>query len=171
MKPLLTLATLLALPLFTGCTTDDVIAATRGPLVAPAIADARRASPSALERSLHRRVDEYRTSRGLPPLAFNSKMTELAREHSRDMARRGRIDHQGYNTRIAALRNSGAASTATENVAHTRGAPDVTRSMLQYWINSPPHRSNMTRAEDRKSGVGFAQGSDGSWYATQLFGN
>lgn len=49
--------------------------------------------PAAVERALHRRVNEVRAARGRRPLRWSDALRVLALRHSRDMARRGYFSH------------------------------------------------------------------------------
>ena len=60
-------------------------------------------------------------------------MRALALEHSRDMARRDHLDHDGFNSRV----RRGARA---ENVAY--GYKTEAATMAQWW-QSPPHAANM----------------------------
>ena len=164
---LLALITLAAILPISGCVTDNAIQKVARPVQQPSRRDGFAADPSTLERSLHQRIDKYRRSQGLAPLAFNSKTADLARAHSQNMANSGSLNHNGRSNRIAQLRQSGF-STVTENVTVSRNETDVTRAMLRNWIQSPQNQ-NLTNPSDKQAGVGVAQAPDGTWYGTALF--
>lgn len=56
-----------------------------------------------------------------------------------------------------------------ENVAYSLGHPDPARIMVEGWMNSPGHRSNILNASFTHSGLGVALDKDGAYYGTQVF--
>jgi len=81
---------LLALFVFVGCTP---------PVGQPAAADARgepsqpRFSDAALARAVHAETNRVRRGRSLAALTWEGRLEDVARDYSRDMARRGFFDH------------------------------------------------------------------------------
>ena len=128
-------------------------------------------SPVQIEREVFDRVNDYRRSRGLAALERDGKMNQLAREHSRRMAARGNLSHRGSGGRFRSLQ---AAPTSlisfAENVAYNFGHAKPGEVAVQGWLRSQGHHRNILRANDRLTGIGVAEASDGSWYLTQLFG-
>ncbi len=120
MKPFLALLALASILPLTGCVTDRVVETAARPIQQPSRRDAFSADPSALDRSLHRRIDEYRRTQGLGPLAFDPNMADLARGHSEAMASAGSINNNGRSRRLAQMRQFGVP-TVSEIVAVSRG--------------------------------------------------
>ena len=118
------------------------------------------ASVTELELSVHRLVNEHRTAQGLKPFAFSSKISDIARVHSEDMAR-GRVGfgHDGFGSRAA---HSGGKA---ENVAYNRTA----RGAVSSWLGSPGHRRNIEGSYNL-TGIGIAPGRRGGYLFTQIFG-
>ena len=60
-------------------------------------------------------------------------------------------------------------TTGSENVAWRTAGGDTGALIFDQWLNSPGHYKNMTDPNVNSIGIGFAQTSDGRWYATQNF--
>jgi hypothetical protein len=56
-------------------------------------------------------------------------------------------------------------SVIVENVAMNAG-PDYPKMAFEQWKKSPPHNSNMLKAELTHAGFGFAKSKKGLWYIT-----
>lgn len=140
--------------------------------VDPAPAAARTSmSPEQAEREVYQRVNQYRRSRGLPEQALDARMSQLARDHSRRMASRGKLSHRGSDDRFSKLQGEPVQLISfAENVAFNLGHANPAEKAVDGWIGSSGHRRNMTRREDQLTGIGAAVAGDGSWYFTQLFG-
>lgn len=148
------LLVLVALPLFVlSCSkTDSNPAGPSTPTATP-------------EQQTHARINEYRTSKGLPALVWSDVIAAQARQHSQNMASGATaFGHEGFNDRVAVIRQTIAWSGAAENVAM---APSVD-SAVQGWLNSPGHRANIEGNYDL-TGIGSANGSAGMVYFTQIF--
>lgn len=87
-----------------------------------------------------------------------------AKRHARNMARKRDIWHQDLRKVLAKcdMRMVG------ENVA--MGYRSGRSVVNQGWMKSPGHRENILRRQYRRSEVAAIKGSDGRWYAVQLFG-
>ncbi|RJP80055.1 MAG: CAP domain-containing protein [Candidatus Zixiibacteriota bacterium] len=159
--------------------------------------DVVQASPAIDLRTLERAVLEFtnqeRARQDLPPLAWDSTLAAIAREHSRDMAENGYLSHQnlqgegptgrarrhGYDVTkplgegrfsIGVAENLGQMPTGN---VRGRGyvapnARSVARALVEAWMESPEHRRNLLGKDHDRLGVGAA--FDGTYYlATQNF--
>lgn len=104
-------------------------------------------------------VNDTRQRTEAQNLRLSERLSELARRHSRQMARRGELFHsdlrrlfRGFNYRMVG-----------ENVGYG-GSLD---QLLQAFLDSPPHRQNLL-GQWRKTGVGVYE-QDGRVWITQLF--
>lgn len=123
---------------------------------------------TAAETDVHDQVNAYREGLGLAPLELDPLLGELAREHSDGMARGAvAFGHDGFEARADAILEAGA-SAAGENVAYNGGFDDPNTEAVQGWIGSPDHEANM-RGPFTHSGVGIAEGDDGTTWFTHLF--
>ena len=105
--------------------------------------------------------NEMRAAYGLPPLTWNQQLWQAAQAHARDMAANdltGHIGSDGSNPeqRIRAAGFDG--STFAENVGYA-WATDAQylwthRDMVNWWMNSPPHRANILNPNFTQIGMG-----------------
>jgi uncharacterized protein YkwD len=122
-----------------------------------------------VEWAFHQAINAHRARSGLPPLAFDNQLADLARRHSRDMAS-GAVEfgHGGFDARWKALEGRRFRSFA-ENVATNNYSRDATvQRAVTGLLNSPPHRKNID-GQFSVTGVGVAVTPSGEWYFTQLF--
>ncbi|KJH69756.1 CAP domain-containing protein [Aliterella atlantica] len=124
-------------------------------------------SIDAVEKAIYSQVNQYRASRGLPPLTANTRMSEQARIHSQNMAS-GKVafGHQGFAGRVTAV--AIPYSSAAENVAYNQGYSDPATQAVQGWIKSTGHRQNM-EGNFNLTGIGVATNAKGQYYFTQMF--
>ncbi|HMU40667.1 MAG TPA: CAP domain-containing protein [Pseudomonadota bacterium] len=124
------------------------------------------------EAELHRLLNRDRKQAGLPALIADPVLSQIARAHSEEMARRSSVTHHSPTTgtpedrvRRAKLRYSIVA----ENLAQAPTEEEAERSLLE----SPGHRRNILDRSLTRVGVGvaFATTLQGKrqLYATQLF--
>ena len=126
-------------------------------------------------------VNNYRKSKGSGPLLGHPALNRMAEQHSEYMREnRGKfnldgknISHMGSEGRaLAAMRMYHFTSTS-ENVAATPKASSVPQSaanLVTLWVHSPDHEAAMKNPEYTHTGVGIVTDSDGTIFATQLFG-
>lgn len=124
-------------------------------------------SVDAIEKAVYNKVNQYRASKGLPPLSTNPRMSEQARIHSQNMAS-GKVSfgHQGFGQRVTAV--AIPYSSVAENVAYNQGYSDPATVAVQGWIQSSGHRQNM-EGNFNLTGIGVATNANGQYYFTQLF--
>ena len=95
-----------------------------------------------------------------------------SRESTTDMARRRYLAHvnpEGLNP-VQRIQTAGidGFTLAAENAGLTNRA-EPARAILDGWIASPVHRSNLHAPPFNHTGVGIAQAADGTFYFTQLY--
>ncbi|MBF2005642.1 CAP domain-containing protein [Chlorogloeopsis fritschii PCC 9212] len=129
---------------------------------------AQTLSTSAIEQSVHEKINAHRATKGLSALTRNSSIDSQARTHSRNMAN-GSVPfgHQGFSDRV---KNTGLSySAAAENVAYNCGYSDPATQAVKGWLNSSGHRRNI-EGNYKLTGIGVAATSDGKcFYFTQIF--
>lgn len=109
-------------------------------------------------------VNEHRASVGCSALRWNGDVAEVALAHSQDMIDRDFFDHTNPDGDSPADRLRSAEidyRRMAENIA--RGF-DTGASVLDAWLGSPGHRTNIENCQLEEHGVGLA---DGHW--THLF--
>jgi uncharacterized protein YkwD len=99
-------------------------------------------------------ISGYRSNNGLPAVALDPKLMELAEAQAALMAKRDKLDHGAGKPFVARLKASGYdAKTAAENIGagyHTLA------EAFSGWRDSPPHRSNMLLGGATRIGIAAA---------------
>lgn len=91
-------------------------------------------------------ANAQRAVSGLESLAWDPVLAGLARDHAEDMARRGEMDHAGFEERFRAS----GYRLCVENVARSQAdAP----TLVRLWMDSPGHKANLLRPELRLAGA------------------
>src|SRR5262245_3340936 len=156
---------------------DVAAGAARTPAPAKGVAPPARAPAAArpdlagIESEIVARVNRYRRSEGLPALASDGRIAEIARAHSREMASgKTGFGHDGFRDRTRAVDRRIPYRSVAENVArHRRRATgEIPAVAVQGWVGSWGHRHNI-EGKYSLTGVGAALGPDGSIYLTQIF--
>lgn len=144
---------------------------------------------SAIERAIHREINEVRAERNLSLLSWDASLAEIARYHSRDMIERGYFAHTGpdgetmgdryeqfgYECRVP--KGDGSYATGGENIAYVYAsqyddADAVAARIVDLWMDSRGHRENILREYWENEGIGVRLGTvDGERrvYVTQNF--
>ena len=123
-----------------------------------------------LEKRMLDLVNKERQANGLPPLAPDPEMTEVARHHSADMFARGYFAHdtpEGVSP-FDRMHEAGVRFlTAGENLAL---APTIEVAHTGL-MNSPGHRANILRREFGRLGIGVMDGGMRGLMVSQEFRN
>lgn len=125
-------------------------------------------TPAAAEQTIFRLLNADRARAGLPPLAWNAELAEVARGHSADMAAHGFFGHVSPTTGSAADRARRAGIDAMlilENVARAFTPGEAERGLM----NSPGHRANILSREATEVGVGVVLDPSHELLVTQMF--
>jgi uncharacterized protein YkwD len=124
------------------------------------------------EERLARMVNRDREKHGLPPLAMDERVTEVARAHSRAMRDTGVVAHISPTTGSAGdrVRAGGIKSAVVlENLARARSVGEAEEGLM----NSPGHRANILSRDVTHMGLGVVLGGDMAGmrelFVTQLF--
>jgi len=123
-----------------------------------------------LEAQMLDLVNGERAANGLPPLAADPELTEVARRHSADMFARGYFAHDTPEGRTPFDRMREANVrflTAGENLAL---APTLSIAHTGL-MNSPGHRANILRAQFGRVGIGIMDGGMRGLMVSQEFRN
>lgn len=110
-----------------------------------------------LERAMGERLNRDRAGNGLPPLAWDRDLADVARYHAADMREHRFFAHDSprsgsLDDRMAA--SGYLASVARENLAE---APDVDRAQ-DGLLRSPGHHANIMAKDVTHVGVGIVRG-------------
>ena len=123
-----------------------------------------------LETQMLGLVNEARAENGLPPLAPDPELTEVARRHSADMFARGYFAHDTPEGRTPFDRMRDAKVrflTAGENLALAPTVSIAHRGLM----NSPGHRANILRSQFGRVGIGIMDGGMRGLMVSQEFRN
>ncbi len=115
-------------------------------------------------------VNKERTSRGIKALAFDSKLKEVGRLHSKDMFERGYFSHyspEGESVADRAAKEGVDFLVIGENLAF---APNLELAHNGL-MNSEGHRANILSPDFGKIGIGVIDGGIYGKMFTQVFTN
>ena len=101
---------------------------------------------SLYSQALLEQINSYRKEHDLPPLRFDSRLIELAREHSFFMSQQKRLSHLQFNERF---QRSGSR-LCVENVG---SGSTYALKQFRAWQASPDHDRNMLVADIHKAGI------------------
>lgn len=130
---------------------------------------ARADDVGALEQQVHDLINRHRRSMGLNPLNYNEEVADIARRHSRDMARGSvGMGHEGAEERGRVLLRTITYTEFAENVgANNHSVSSTAQTAVTGWLNSPGHRANLEGKFDL-TGIGIAHNGR-TFFFTQLF--
>jgi len=111
------------------------------------------------------KVNELRSGLGLQPVTRYQELDAVAQDWSEQQAAANNMSHRPDFTSVYPK----GWTTGSENVAWRTAGGDTGALIFDQWLNSPGHYKNMTDPDVNSIGIGFAQTSDGRWYATQNF--
>ena len=111
------------------------------------------------------KVNELRSSLGRQPVTRYQELDAVAQDWSEQQAAANNMSHRPDFTSVYPK----GWTTGSENVAWRTAGGDTGAQIFNQWLNSPGHYKNMTDPDVNSIGIGFAQTSDGRWYATQNF--
>ena len=134
----------------------------------------RRQDAAEAERELLVLINRDRAAAGLPELTRDARLQEIARSHSRDMARTGEVFHVSAKSgstedRVRAAQVSPFPRTLAENAGRAFSTVEVEHGFM----GSPGHRANVLNPDITHVGIGVAVGeAEGGvvpLFFTQLF--
>ena len=111
------------------------------------------------------KVNELRSGLGLQPVTRYQELDAVAQDWSEQQAAANNMSHRPDFTSVYPK----GWTTGSENVAWRTAGGDTGALIFDQWLNSPGHYKNMTDPNVNSIGIGFAQTSNGRWYATQNF--
>jgi len=120
-----------------------------------------------LERQMWRRLNADRARAGRAPLAFASRLSDIARGHSLDMRDGSFFDHVSPRTGDLERRLDVAGYVALEMRENLALAPTVDRAQDNL-LESPGHRANIMAGSVTHLGVGIVA-SERGLFVTQVF--
>lgn len=113
-------------------------------------------------------LNEYRIDQKLKPLTYSAVIEEIAKEHSKGMAKRTRaFSHLGMGQRCRQIKKRLAPYKICGEII-AMGQPDL-KSLLRAWINSPKHHKELSHASYTATALGIYKDDQGVIYWTQIF--
>ena len=120
-------------------------------------------------------INQYRASKGVPPLMVSERLTNSSEWYSADMANKDytRLDHVDSLGRTIKQRIEAFGYTYNtywgENIAW---GFSTGKAAFDWWKNSPSHNTNMLNPNFKVLGIGKASNSGSTWghYWTTDFG-
>jgi uncharacterized protein YkwD len=125
-------------------------------LALPAAACIVPSNASALQAEVLTNINVQRKAQGLGPLKLSPKLDKAAQGHACDNAARRSISHDSSDggTLTTRLKRAGYKfRAAAENTG--RGFGTGTRA-VEWWMNSPKHRTNILYPRVKDVGIGIA---------------
>jgi uncharacterized protein YkwD len=126
-----------------------------------------------LEADFTRSVNAERAAAGLPALAVDGTLVNIARLRSNDMASRNYFSHTSPEgqTAFTLLDQWGVSySWAGENLARNNYPLEETVAVaVRDLMASPPHRANILSPNYTRIGIGYAEDASGMRYYTMIF--
>ncbi|HWO97167.1 MAG TPA: CAP domain-containing protein [Bacillus sp. (in: firmicutes)] len=129
---------------------------------------ATASSVSEFEKKVVELVNQERQKQGLSALQLDTKLSDVAREKSKDMMNKNYFSHTSptYGSPFDMMKQFGIDyRTAGENIAKGQQTPE---EVMNGWMNSDGHRKNILSPNFTHIGVGYVEGG-GSTYWTQMF--
>ncbi|NET40675.1 CAP domain-containing protein [Okeania sp. SIO2B3] len=122
-----------------------------------------------LEKSVFAQINQYRQSKNLPVLYWNSTIAQQSRIHAEQMANgQTTFSHDGFKERVKVISQQIPYKSAAENIANNMGYSNPGEKAVEGWIKSPGHHKNMV-GDYNLSGIGIAQNSEGTYFFNQIF--
>ncbi|MBN1989899.1 MAG: CAP domain-containing protein [Bacteroidales bacterium] len=111
-------------------------------------------------------VNRHRTKLGLDTLTHEPFVSEVSKEHSKNMAK-GKVgfSHDGFENRAKRIIKEFGGSGFAENIAF--GQPTA-QQVTEGWLKSPGHKANI-EGDFTHIGVGLYADKKGTIYYTQIF--
>ena len=122
------------------------------------------------EQKILDQTNKERAAKDLPPLMLNPTLTKVARAHSANMAKQGKMDHvlDGKKPGDRLLDAGYDYADFGENIAS--GQNWSVDAVMKGWMESPQHRKNILSDEVNEIGVGIASDDKGTDFYTVEFG-
>jgi uncharacterized protein YkwD len=115
-------------------------------------------------------TNQERKKEDAKALKLNPALSKIARAHSENMARQGKMEHKlddkGADDRV---REGGYKFSAmAENIAAGDDGAAL-ENIMKAWMESKGHRANILEAEYTEIGVGIVRDKKGGLWLTQVF--
>jgi uncharacterized protein YkwD len=122
-----------------------------------------------MQKAMLQAHNRERASEGKPPLTLDPLLTEAAAAHSRDMAAREQMSHQGSDGSDSSERIRRAGYHYLREGENVAAGQTSVAELISGWMDSPGHRANIL-GDFTQMGAARAKGKDGWFYWTVCFG-
>jgi len=116
------------------------------------------------ERSVLRQVNQARAAQGLSKLSASRPLSRAADTHSGDMLRSDFFDHASsdgtpFDRRVRRYADVGMVGETLASLPRRRGGA---ATIVQMWLDSPPHRAIVLHVDFERIGIGRRWGTLGA---------
>jgi uncharacterized protein YkwD len=117
-------------------------------------------------------INEARRLHGLAPLTYNYELSIAAQMHTEDLVGNPAIMHDGSDGSMPPERQKRYGYQGIYGGEAVAWGFDRAAPVVEFWVNSPPHRILILNPNAREVGVGYyADGrAPNIWYWTAEFG-
>jgi hypothetical protein len=129
-------------------------------------------STKTMEWRMLKLLNRDRKNAGLKPVRMQGDLREVARRHSKDMARKDYFDHVNLKSQSPSdrLKIAGVSDVVSgENLAKIGGYPNPTQKAEIGLMNSPGHKANILNPLFNTVGIGVIHSENGVYFFTQNF--
>ena len=127
----------------------------------------------AMEMNLALGINQMRADNGLPPLAADPSLSQVARQRAEDMAAKGYFSHvppDGCDYRCLFTKSGVSMVWAGEVIAwNNYPLEETVRTTVRMWRDSPGHFGVITNGCFTRMGTGVATATDGRIYHVAVF--
>jgi uncharacterized protein YkwD len=116
-------------------------------------------------------INAYRAEFDLSPLILDRQLSQLAKNHSLDMAKSGKCYHESEKKRAAQLLKMFGTIFVGENCFSYPAKDYVKRisgRLVPGWLRTPANRTNILNRRFKKIGIGIVS-EQGMVYTTHIF--
>lgn len=123
------------------------------------------------EKTLVEAINKERAKKKLPDLRPNALLFKVARAHSANMAKQGKMEHvlDGKDPGDRVLAAGYDYGKISENLAWSEAPGAPLTDVVKEWMESKTHRDNLLSDRITETGLGIAKNKKGEIYYTQLF--
>lgn len=116
-----------------------------------------------LEQLTHEATNRARVAHSREPLSYDPELADIARIHSRDMAKHDFFGHENQNgeLHVSRLQKYGYNSTVVYENLYSLISPESDYSLgtlaqmaVDWWLDSPAHRDALLREHNTEEGIG-----------------
>ncbi len=138
--------------------------------LAPDKPDPKKFTISRDEQTFLDLTNKERAKAKLPPLQPNAILFQVARAHSANMLKQGKMEHELDGKRPAQRVEAAGYDykRVGENVAHSEDDASL-EMVMKALMDSKVHREHILKDNYTEIGVGIARNSKGEAYYTQVF--